>query len=779
MRNKKKVLAGILTMALIASSVMPAAAVRAESQDEEETKDYLVVMREGTYSAEQLTVGQMEVSETASALEDRNYVVLSMTAEEAAELMRDDRVLSVEEDIIVTAMTENYNTDVIVTLEDLTQPGEERNYEWNLTAIHATPDDLAAYQTDESLVRVAVLDSGTSVSDDLDVAEYINLVTEEEDIITYDEDGTGHGTAVAGVLAANDDAQNEGIIGVAPDVTLYSVKVFDYSNTAPISRIIEGIYWAIDNDIDIINMSFGTTVNSYALHQAVRDAEEAGILMVAAAGNSGTVEYPAAYPEVIAVGATDYQGSRADFSPTGTELELMAPGECVLTDSFYGGIMALSGTSLAAPHVAGAAALLWAKDMTKSSDFIRQLLNASANRGMGAAEEYGNGLLDVKRAFEIYEEFEESYVPGVSEYAGIEENTDAYVMGDNPGYVVGLWGAAQHDASINQGSSISSSVYTSTYLTFMKKVSKFLDENDSFESNFEQCYFHGGRNYGSSSRRSTNNYVNDVMFLYNVAVALKGMSSTATLSAQKAKVETISSSMMASNSITINNTFVDRVKTLLGTSVGTVSGISDQTTAKVNSYKILAAAIHLAGDIYAHRSIVPRSSVETTVTEDVSNAITGNYYNLNHFNTGTACSLSKIEEKAYNALNDPDDNADDRNQASMCTHKRWDCFKLGVENGMMEFKDIRRWTTVNSSATFYEDNVNFYKSRYSVGTTYTTQVILDSYVNGTALDAKLFLPGVYSGKSYAIRLNALKLLYAELGFSWDDSWSAYTTTIVR
>lgn len=775
MKNKGRILAGILSLTLVGSLAMPAAAVRAENLGEEETKDYLVVLREGTYSAAQFSAECEGTSENAAVLADRNYLVLSMTEEEAAQLMQDDRVLSVEEDIIVTAMSENDDTDVLVTLEDLTQPEGERSYEWNLTAIHATPEDLEAYQINESVVRVAVLDSGISVCDDLDVVEYINLVTDEQEIITYDQDGTGHGTAVAGLLAAKDDDVNEGIIGVAPDVTLYSVKVFDYSNSAPISRIIEGIYWAIDNDIHIINMSFGTTVNSYALHQAVQEADAAGILMVAAAGNGSTVEYPAAYPEVIGVGATDYEGNRAVFSATGAMLELMAPGECVLTDSFYGGVMALSGTSLAAPQVAGAAALLWAKDMTKSSDFIRQLLNTSANRSLGTTEEYGNGLLDVQRAFEIYDEFEQSYVPGESEYEGIEENTDTYVIGDNPGYVVGLWGSTQHNASINQGSSISSNVYTSTYLELMRTTSWFLDSNDLFRSSWDQCYFHGGRNYGSSSSRSTNNYVNDLIFLYNVAVALKEMSGKS-LALQQAKVDEIAASMMASNSVTINATFINKVKSLLGVSVGTVSGISNQTTATVNSYKILGAALHLAGDIYAHRSIVPRNSVENTVTEDESNAITGNYYNLNHFGSGTACSLSKIEEKAYNAFTT---RTGYNTATEMCQGEGWECFKLGVENGMMEFKDIWRWTTVDKSATFYEDNVNFYKSRYSVGTTYTTQVILSSYVNGTALDAKLFLPGVYSGKSYAIRLNALKLLYAELGFSWDDSWSAYTTTIVR
>ena len=492
------------------SAITPAGTAMAETWETEQEKNYLVVLREDAASDINTMLDGVDVVDVS---DHRNYMVLSMTSEEAAALSQDDRIVSVEEDIIVTAQTQEDDLDTVVVLEDLVK---QPKYEWNLTAIHAAPNELAAYQTDESQVRVAVLDSGTSVSENLDVEQYINLVSAEQEVTTYDEDGTGHGTAVAGILAANDDG--EGIVGVAPDVTLYSVKVFDYSNAAPISRIIEGIYWAIDHDIHIINMSFGTNVNSYALHQAVKAAQEADILMVAAAGNSAAVEYPAAYPEVIAVGATDYQGKRASFSAVGEALELVAPGECVLTNSFYGGMMALNGTSLSAPHVAGAAAVLWAKDMSKSSDFIRQLLNASANRSLGAAEEYGNGLLDVQNAFEIYQEFEANYVPGLSDYAGITENTEPYVMGENPGYVVGSWGTIDHYVTINLGKGN----YTTANLRLMKDTSYYLDSSKEFKA-ATISNFHGGQNSGSKSERKTTNYVNDVIFLYNCAKAIKGM----------------------------------------------------------------------------------------------------------------------------------------------------------------------------------------------------------------------------------------------------------------
>lgn len=775
--NVKRILAGTMSFAMMGSLLTPATAVKAETPDTQEKNNYIVVMRDGVSPATQYSMTEgMEVVENAG---NRNYMVLSMTEEEAAELAQDDCILSVEEDVIVTAMSEteeDENLDIIVRLEDLAKPQE---YEWNLSAVHATPDELAAYATDESVVRVAVLDSGMSVCEDLDVAEYVNLVSAEQDIIVYDQDATGHGTAVAGLLAGNID--DEGIIGIAPDVTMYSVKVFDQINEAPISRIIEGIYWAIDHDIHIINMSFGTDVNSFALHQAIQAAAQADILMVAAAGNGSAVEYPAAYPEVVAVGATNYQGVRANFSATGDALELVAPGECVLTDSFYGGVMALNGTSLAAPQVAGAAAVLWAKDMSKSSDFIRQLLNASANGSLGETLEYGNGLLDVRRAFEIYDTFEESYVPGMSEYAGIAENLAPYVVGDEPGYVVGSWLNKEHGDSIGQGSGISSTVYPTKYLTFMKNTSNYLDNTDKGFWAGDIANFHGGKNFGTSSQRETTNYVNDVVFLYEVARELKkNKGQSLTVDAQKQLVSNVAGRM----TVTVDDGFISKVKELLGIKdIAAVSGITNQTSVDSNIYKILGAAMHLAGDVYAHRSMVPTSLVtnpsEHVVEQDVNIAITGSYINKNHFLSGVACPLSKVEEKTYNFSSI---------QSIRCTHTYWECFALGVENGMMEFKDIRRFTILKDESGAelklskqYEDNPLFYKTRYSIGTNYTTKLILESFANNKALDEKLFLPGVYSGKSYGIRLNALKMLYGELGWELKagESWSTYSTLIVR
>ena len=140
--------------------------------------------------------------------------------------------------------------------------------------------------------------------------------------------------------------------------------------------------------------------------------------MIAAAGNNGQVEYPAAYPQVVAVGSVNAEGKTAEKSASGEELELVAPGEKVTSTGLLHGTIVESGTSLAAPHVTGAASLLWQKDMSVSADFIRGLLKKSANL-CGDTEEYGEGLIDYEYALRIYDEYKEEYEKGRDNGIGI------------------------------------------------------------------------------------------------------------------------------------------------------------------------------------------------------------------------------------------------------------------------------------------------------------------------------------------------------------------------
>ncbi len=247
-------------------------------------------------------------------------------------------------------------------------------------------------------VKVAVIDSGIDYTHpDLD-----GVVVGGWDFTNNDADpmdDNSHGTHVAGTIAGEDDGV--GVVGVAPNVELYALKVMDSGGSATASRIIAAIEWCIDNGIQVTNNSYGASVNpGGAFEAAFAMAEQAGIVMVAAAGNSGsgsdTVLYPAKYPSVIAVAATTITDDRAGFSSTGPDVEIAAPGYSVYSTMPGGGYGYKSGTSMACPHVVGAAALLISAGVTNNQD-VRDLLAFSAY-DLGAAgwdPLFGNGLVDV------------------------------------------------------------------------------------------------------------------------------------------------------------------------------------------------------------------------------------------------------------------------------------------------------------------------------------------------------------------------------------------------
>lgn len=213
-------------------------------------------------------------------------------------------------------------------------------------------------------------------------------------------DDNSHGTHVAGTAGALDN--DIGVVGVAPDVTLHAVKVLDGDGAGTFSDIAAGVEWTADQGIDVGNLSLGSNQGSNVVEDACQYATEQGTLLVAAAGNSGPctdcVAFPAAYDECIAVSATDEDDNLAGFSSTGPQIELAAPGVSVLSTVPNDDYTSFSGTSMAAPHVAGAGAML----MTDSSSNTeaRERLNETAE-DIGLEEsEQGNGLLDVATAID-------------------------------------------------------------------------------------------------------------------------------------------------------------------------------------------------------------------------------------------------------------------------------------------------------------------------------------------------------------------------------------------
>jgi len=212
------------------------------------------------------------------------------------------------------------------------------------------------------------------------------------------DDDNDHGSHCAGTVGAIDNST--GVLGVAPDVTLHAVKVLDRCGSGSYDDIAEGIRWSADRGHEVQSMSLGGD-DSSAVRDAVQYAADRNVVMVAAAGNDGPcsdcVGYPAAYSEVIAVSATDRNDDLADFSSTGPEVELAAPGVDVESTVPRSSYDVFSGTSMACPHVSGGAAQVVAGGTTDRQEVRQQLKNAAVDIGLSDNEQ-GAGRLDVDDA---------------------------------------------------------------------------------------------------------------------------------------------------------------------------------------------------------------------------------------------------------------------------------------------------------------------------------------------------------------------------------------------
>jgi subtilisin family serine protease len=217
-------------------------------------------------------------------------------------------------------------------------------------------------------------------------------------------DDNGHGTAVAGVVAAK-TGNDEGVAGVASGVSVLPVKVLNAEGYGYDSDIAEGIRWAADHGADVINMSLAGLGSTTVLAEAVAYAHARGAVLVAAVGNGigGALTYPASYPDVLSVGATTGSGDVVDFSQWNEEVDLVAPGVGVVTTYGKGssfGYVRADGTSFAAALVSGAAALLRTQQPTWTMDEVAARLTGTARDAgpPGRDRYYGWGLLDMAAA---------------------------------------------------------------------------------------------------------------------------------------------------------------------------------------------------------------------------------------------------------------------------------------------------------------------------------------------------------------------------------------------
>lgn len=277
-----------------------------------------------------------------------------------------------------------------------------RGSQWDLTKIQ-TP---TAWQASTGAgVTVAVIDSGVDAAHpDLagQVLPGVDLVAGTTGAGT---DPNGHGTHVAGTIAAA-TGNGVGIAGVAPDARILPVRVLGADGSGTMSAVANGITWAADHGAQVINMSLGSPSQVTAVTNAIAYARSKGVVVVASAGNSRSsgspTNYPAADPGVIAVASTDSADRYSSFSNQGAYVDVAAPGSSILSTlpESMGGYAYYSGTSMASPHVAAVAALLKAYTSGLSPDQIQQAMEKSAvDLGTAGKDvDYGYGRIDAVAA---------------------------------------------------------------------------------------------------------------------------------------------------------------------------------------------------------------------------------------------------------------------------------------------------------------------------------------------------------------------------------------------
>ncbi|WP_018131546.1 S8 family peptidase [Effusibacillus pohliae] len=271
-------------------------------------------------------------------------------------------------------------------------------YQWNFPLIQI--ENAWNTTTGNPSTIIAVVDTGI----DLAHPEFAGqLVTGHNMLNDSDnpQDDNGHGTHVAGVIAAKTN-NIEGVAGMNWNSKVMPIKALGADGSGSVLDIADGIRWAVDHGAKVINLSLGEYEDSRYLHEAIQYAASKDVLVVAAMGNDDTDQpsYPAAYPEVLAVTAVDENRQRATFSNYGSNAGVAAPGVSIASTFPGHRYAAMSGTSMASPHVAGLAGLIRSVNPGLSADQVKDIiLRSSTDLGpAGPDPYYGRGLINVNEA---------------------------------------------------------------------------------------------------------------------------------------------------------------------------------------------------------------------------------------------------------------------------------------------------------------------------------------------------------------------------------------------
>ncbi len=330
-----------------------------------------------------------------------NYATLLLTGtmnkEQALERLR------LEQGVLGAEENQRRHTSSMV----ISESGQyTKQWSMNVTGV---PEAWATGATGQG-ITIAIVDTGVDLKHpDLqnNIVPGYNALTNST-TLGKNQDNNGHGTHVAGIAAA--ELNGIGIVGVAYKANIMPIKAMDKDGEGYDDAIAAGIVWAADHGAQIINLSLGSGREADVLTEAVAYAAGQGVLLIAAAGNydpeTGTnpgIDYPAADPNVLAITATDQKDQIADFSATGPEVALAAPGSGIISTWLNSTYAIAEGTSMSAPFVAGVAALIWSQHPDWSKQQVVQALETGVRDlgDKGRDQDYGYGLVDVALAVGI------------------------------------------------------------------------------------------------------------------------------------------------------------------------------------------------------------------------------------------------------------------------------------------------------------------------------------------------------------------------------------------
>jgi len=381
----------VLVSSLLLSMLLPAMTGNAEDKlsiqnSNPVTDQVIITMKKGKELDESEVSGIQQVTEKEISMYVAKIPEGDTLSKFMEELKTDPDVLSVEPDYILqTTYTPN---DPLIG-----------SFQYH----HQTINSYDAWDrtTGSADVTVAVLDNGFDLYHPELYHSWDNAYSTGSSFEVED-----HGTHVAGIIVASMDNYAYGS-GVAPNTKLLPIDVFEEPNVAYTSAIIDGIYVAVSQGADIINMSLGGYSWSSSFQNAINYAYEQGVVVIAAAGNDATSQtmYPAGYSNVISVASTDQWDYQSGFSNYGYSVDIAAPGSSILSTVPTSSVGFMSGTSMAAPVVAGVAALIKANEPYLSNSAIEsRLYETASDKGTyGYDIVYGHGIVNAAAALHIYD----------------------------------------------------------------------------------------------------------------------------------------------------------------------------------------------------------------------------------------------------------------------------------------------------------------------------------------------------------------------------------------